>query len=107
LVGLDVAVRDRTDPDIGPRRRNGQRADARQRRPIMNDGTIHTRVREAPTRALASDAGPVVVHMPKIRSLGRILWRRERTNATAAIHSPAGFPHACYTIFRIEEVTTL
>jgi hypothetical protein len=45
--------------------------------------------------------------MPKIRSLGRILWRRERTNATAAIHAPAGFPHACYTIFRIEEVTTL
>jgi hypothetical protein len=45
--------------------------------------------------------------MPKISSVRRILRRGERTHATAATHPSAGFSHACNTIFRIEEATTL
>ena len=45
--GLDVPIRRRADPDVGPGRRDGERLDAPENVSLCQPGTIRPRVGEA------------------------------------------------------------
>src|ERR1700733_13461128 len=68
---LDVAVRERADPDLLPRGRNGERADARERRLVVDRLAARGDVREIGPAAdpLAANPRPVVVDVPQPRAL--------------------------------------
>jgi hypothetical protein len=62
-AGLQVAARAGTDPDVGPGRRDRQRADPRQHFGIAHPPAIGIRVREAAPAAPPADAGRAIADM--------------------------------------------
>ena len=60
---LQVAVRQRTNPDLLPGRWNHQRPDALKRLPVTHDPAIRAAIAESPANPLAADAGVVIMHV--------------------------------------------
>ena len=71
--GLEMAVRLRADPDVGPRRRDDERLDALQRAFVGDAVTPRIAVEEALAGAMAGDAGAVRAHIDEAGFLGGLL----------------------------------
>ena len=76
--GLNVAVGERADPDVGPDRRNGERLDAAQAVLVGQSRAVRPRVREARAGSSAPDAGTRIGHVTQPGRLGRPLGVDDR-----------------------------
>ena len=63
--GLNVTVRIGTDPDVLPRRRDDDRANALEGRAIPDRAAPRVEIEKSPTRASAFDAGRSIGHVAK------------------------------------------
>src|SRR5687767_4284262 len=64
---LEVSLRHRTDPDVAPRRRDRQGAEATDARSLPDDATVRIEIGEPAADATPVDAGHRVRHVPKPR----------------------------------------
>src|SRR5438552_3400695 len=68
-AGLDVAVGEWTDPDVLPRRGDGERADARQRRLVVDRVAARGQVFEVGSDPLSPNAWTFIADIPQPRGL--------------------------------------
>ena len=71
---LQVAVLQRTNPDILPGRRNHQRLDALERLPVADNPAIRAAIAESPANPLAPDARVVIMHVTQAHLARRFDW---------------------------------
>ena len=68
--GLQMPVVQRTNPDVDPRRRDGERLDALEGVPVVQEPPCDGAIAEALTAAFAADAGPLVGDVAQTYDLG-------------------------------------
>src|SRR5207237_455078 len=88
--GLDVAMRRRADPDVAPRRRDRQRADAREGGPIAHPTALGIDVHEAAADVAASQAGAAFDDVREPRRLRRLDGVRNDAATRGARHDIEG-----------------
>src|SRR6185369_11200354 len=62
---LEMPLRDRTDPDVAPRRRNHERAKSMNSLPLADYAAVRIDVRESSTDATPANARQRVRHIAK------------------------------------------
>src|SRR6185436_13697951 len=120
--GLQVAVRERADPHVAPRRRNGERADARELLLVLDLLAVHADVAKAAAVTQATDSGARVedVLQPGVgrrlhrgrqrhdvrrhRTASSGPWPAERTSHLQA-HGRCGRARAMPIVFEAETST--